>query len=227
MKRVMKIMGIGFVCGIILLVIQKVSSISEDTFLKGYYTVGIFVIVSAVLFNVFYNLSYNKKVQKAITLLKDGRPKEYIEQMEIIKQKAKGNTLRRVLDINLSAGYYDLKQYDKAIELLEPLYQVKLRGVMQIAWLLNLCLSYFHVQQNEKAMELYYQSKNKFDKFKSRGKYTENIMLLEIFVALEKREFSLANELVEVLEKQTTDKEIKEELSDIRENLKAVQYNKR
>ncbi len=225
MKRVMKIMGIGFVCGIILLVIQKVFSIPEDTFLKGYYTVGIFVIVSVVLFNIFYNLSYNKKVQKAITLLKNGRPEEYIEQMEIIKQKAKGSTLRRMLDINLSAGYYDLKQYDKAIALLEPLYQVKLRGVMQIVWLLNLCLSYFHVQQNEKAMELYYQSKNKFDKFKSRGKYTENIMLLEIFVALEKREFSLADELIEALEKQATDEEIKEELLDIRENLKAVQHN--
>lgn len=220
MKKRMKIIGMGFVLGIFMVVIQKAFAIPEDVFLKKYYIVGISIIVLAVLFNIFYNLSYYKKVVKAITLLKNGRPQEFIERMETIKEKAKGSALRRILDINLGAGYYHLKQYEKTIALLEPLCEVKLKGEIQIVWLLNLCLSYFQIQQNKKAVELYYQSKSKFDKFKSMGKYTENIILLEIFVALEKSEFALAEELILTLEKSVTDESVKDEISDIRESLR-------
>lgn len=219
MKRIIKIVGIGFVLGILLLIIQKTLSIPDDIFRKGYWIMGIFVIVGAVLFNVLYNLSYSKKIQKAIGLLKEGKCKAYIEQIEKIKEKAKGKTLRSVLDVNLSAGYYDLKQYDKTIAILEPLAKVKLRDEIRIVWLLNLCLSYFYVQQNDKAMALYLQSKNTCEKFKRMGKYTENIMLLQIFVALEKNEVALASELVERLEKQVTDESIKEELLEIRKKI--------
>ena len=222
MKRTMKIIGMGFVIGILMLIVQNAFSIPDDIFLKGYSIVGLFVIVGAVLFNLLYNVLYNKKIQKAIRLLKDGKPKAYIEQINIIKEKAKGKTLRRILEINLSAGYYDLKEYDKAIALLEPLAEVKLRDEIRIVWFLNLCLSYFYVQQNEKAMALYSQNKNKCDKFKRMGKYTENIMLLEIFVALEKNEIALASELIEGLEKQVTDESIKEELLEIKQKITCI-----
>ncbi len=218
MKKVLKIIGIGFICGIFLLFIQRFFSIPEDIFLKYYYVIGFSVIILTVLFNVLYNLSYCKKINKAIVLFKNGRPKEYIDQMERIKEKAKGRALRRLIDINLGAGYYDLKQYDKAIALLEPLSKEKLRGALQIVCLLNLCLSYFRAQENKKAMALYDQSKNKFDKFKSMGKYAENIILLEIFVALEKGEPTRAEELVITLEKQVTDERVKNELSNLIEN---------
>lgn len=119
MKRAAKIVLIGVCFGLILLFLKISFRIDDAAFMHGYWIAAVAIVLGAVLINVCYNLIYFNKVKKIAKLLSEEKPQEYIDGIENLLKTAKGKTLRNILELNLAAGYIEVKQFDIAIPMLE------------------------------------------------------------------------------------------------------------
>lgn len=143
MKHILKVIGIGLGRGLELLFFKQALHIPEEIFMKCYWIFGAGAIVAVVLFNILYIRSYQRKMYAAALLLEQGKTKEYIQVVEELCQKAKGRYLQYLFTLNLSAGYCDLKEYNKATELLKSLENVRLHQDLKLVYHINLCICYF------------------------------------------------------------------------------------
>lgn len=196
MKHIWKVIGIGVVLGIALLLVQKALHIPEEIFMRYYWLLGVAVVAAAVLFNHFYHRSFLKKMKTAAILLEQGKPQEYIQAVEALRQKAKGRYLQNLFTLNLSAGYCDLKEYKKAIELLKSLENARLYQDLKLVYHINLCICYFYDGQSEKALALYENSQKLFRSPLAAKLYSGNIAVLDVFALMEQGEYGRAKELL-------------------------------
>lgn len=196
MKRVLKIFALGAGVGILLLIVQQALHIPKDTFLHYYWIFGAVVIVGAIVFNRLYIFAYEKKMTAAAALLESGHTSEYLAAVETLRQNTKGRYLNNAFTVNLSAGYCDLHEYTKAIELLEGVPGLRLCGVLKMVRQLNLCACYFYDRQTEKALALYQESLGIFQLFRNRAPYGGNIAVLDVFAAIESGDLDRADALL-------------------------------
>jgi len=196
MKHILKVIGIGVALGLLLLFIKQALNIPEEIFVKTYWIFGAAVVIAAVLFNHFYHRSYLKKMKTVALLLEQGKPQEYIKAVEALRQKAKGRYLQNLFTLNLSAGYCDLKEYKKAIDLLEGLENARLYQNLKLVYTINLCVCYFYDGQTEKALALYKSSQKLFCTSLATKLYGGNIAVLDVFALMEQREYDRAKELL-------------------------------
>lgn len=202
MKRAVKIIAIGICLGLLLLAFQRGLQIDEGTFMRGYWIAALIVVLGAILFNLLYGLSYQKKIQKAAELLYAGKPQEYIDEIERLRRTAKGKALQNVLILNLAAGYIEMKQFETAIPMLEELSGKRLNGAgVKAAHWINLCMSYFETEQYEKAMALYEENRTLFDKYRNGPLYGGNIAILDILAAIRNERYELAEQSLAAAQK--------------------------
>ena len=198
MKRIWKIIAIGVCAGLLLGVLKGALHIDEDVFMRWYWAGAAVVILGAVLVNVIYNICYQKRMKKLVPLLEAQKPREYIAGVEQLLKTAKGQSLRNILTMNLSAGYIDLKEFSKAIELLEGISDRRLVGTaVKTVCRLNLCTCYFQTGQGEKALALYRDSQSIFEAQRKGGLYGGNIAIVDILAAVQKQEYSQAEQLLD------------------------------
>ena len=198
MKRIWKIIVIGVCSGLVLVALQMALHIDRDVFLRWYWAAAAVVVLGAVLVNVGYNIFYQKRMQKLVPLLEAQKPREYVAGVEQLLKTAKGQSLRNILTMNLSAGYIDLKEFSKAIELLEGISDRRLVGTaVKTVCRLNLCTCYFQTGQGEKALALYRDSQSIFEAQRKGGLYGGNIAIVDILAAIQKQEYSQAEQLLD------------------------------
>lgn len=102
MKRIVKIIIVGFCLGLPLLFVKKVFLIPDNVFWQYYLICGITALIGTTAFNIFYNHRYLKKMKAAAQLLEDNRAEEYIAEVESMRRRAKGRFANSMLTINLS-----------------------------------------------------------------------------------------------------------------------------
>lgn len=195
-KHFVKVVAAGIGIGILLLIIRSIFKIDEDVFMKGFWIVGGIFIIGAALFNILYVFRYQKKMKRVAGLLEDGKTEEYIAEVKKLLQSAKGHELKNLFRLNLSAGYCDLKQFDKAIDILEELSGEKLRGELKMVNALNLCLCYFYTEQNERALELYDRSQKSFERARKSPYYGGNIAVLDMLAAVAEGRTEVAEKML-------------------------------
>lgn len=202
-KWMLRTIIIGVCLGSLFLLGKIIFQISDAEIWNYYLTFAgvvlacsVIVLVGSIGFNLIYNFRYQKKMNAAIQLLHAGHTEEYIEKMESMLSLAKSRFAVNLLTINLSAGYINLKQYDKAAQLLEPLSKVKLLAPFKVVHRINLCLCYFYQKQTERAMALYEDSQTLFRSHQSRKLYGGNIAILDIHAAISKEDYTQAEELL-------------------------------
>ena len=197
MKRVLKIVFAGVCIGLLLGVLKGALQIDDDVFNRWYWIIAVVVVLGAVLVNVLYNVSYQRRMKRLIPLLEAQKPQEYIAGVEQLLETAKGQSLRKILTMNLSAGYIDLKQFDKAIELLEGISEKGLAGsTVKTVYRLNLCTCYFQSAQGEKALELYNDSQKIFEPQRGGKLYGGNIAILDMLAAIQSKEYAQAEQIL-------------------------------
>ncbi len=223
MKRIQKILVGGICLGLILLYVKIAYQIPDNVFLRYYLIIGGIVIVGAVVFNYAYNLHFAKKMSAAMQLYRAGSFEHYIEEVEAIRRRSKGRFAISLSTINLSAGYYKLKQYEKAIELLESLSNVKLPGELQVVYCINLCQTYFYTGRADRAMELYESSQAVFQPYRNKMPHGGNIAIVDIFAAIEKKEYDRAAELLKTARNTWDDPNYQEDYHGLEERLHDAQ----
>ena len=118
-------------------------------------------------------------------MLSEEKPQEYIDGIENLLKTAKGKTLRNILELNLAAGYIEIKQFDIAIPMLEKLSHERLSGFsVNVVHKINLCLSYFETTQYEKAITVYNENQGLFQQYRHHKIYGGNIAILDIIAAI-------------------------------------------
>ncbi len=222
MKRLLIIFALGLIIGILLLIVQQVFQIPKDVFMHYYWILGAVVVVGAVLFNLFYVRNYQKKMKAAAALLDSGKTDEYIKVVGALRRNAKGRYLKNLFIVNLSAGYCDLKEYGKAIELLESLSDERLYGILKLVHRLNLCGSYFYNHQPEKAMAMYMSSQKEYGPYRESKMYGGYIAVLDVFAAIEIGELSRAKELLEAARGSWNNPHLQDDYSYLEDRLQKV-----
>jgi len=196
-KRVIKLLIVGIGLGLLLLVIQLGLDIDKELFMRYYWLAAPVIIVGAVLFNVGYNLSYQKRLRQAIELLDAKKPKEFVTEVEKLLCNAKGNTLVSVLKLNLAAGYMEMKAYEQAIEILEALSKECLKGKMvKFVHQLNLFISYFYTEQYQKALEVYASNQKLFEAYKMDKVYGGHMVVVDVLILIINEQYEQAETLL-------------------------------
>lgn len=184
-RRVGRTLASGVALGIALGFITSVLDIDKDVFLKYYIVVAILIVVGVFLYNLLYIRKHNQEMNQAINLLNEGKTEEYMDRVSELERKVKGKALKNLMRLNLTAGYCDLKEYDKALEILENLRKEKLKGDVELVWRLNTCLCYFYTGRTKEAMQLYNESKAFFSSSKKKGPHVPNIAILDMLAMIE------------------------------------------
>lgn len=203
LKRVFKIAATGVSLGFALIFIQRFFQIDEDTFSHWYWATAPAIVIGAVLVNLLYNVFYQSKVQKAARLLDEGKPQEYTSKIVELLKTAKGENLRNVLTLNLTAGYIEMKEYDPAIRILEELSHKRLIGSsVKAVHRLNLFTCYFGTEHFEKAKELYIENEKLFERYRNSKRYGGNIAILDILAAIMNEQYDQAQKMLNISRKQ-------------------------
>ena len=196
MKRSVIIIG-GLCWGLLLLLVKKIFQIPNNAFCLYCLILAGIAIVGPRAFYIFNNCRFLKKMKGAQQLWKANRVEEYIAEVESLRRRTKGRYANRMLAINLSAGYSQLKQYDKAVELLESVSNAKLPGDLKLVHRLNLCLCYFYQKQTDRAMALYESSQRIFAPYRNKKPYGGNIAVLDIYAAISIKDYTRAAQLLQ------------------------------
>ena len=180
MKSIKWIVIVGICLGIALLVVQIVTGIDSDVFMRYYWMVAPFLVIGAVVAYAGYQVYYQRKMQKLAGLLEQGKVKEYLDGLMKLRESAKGKNLRNVIDLNLAAGYVESKQYGAAVMILESLPEEIIRNEnLRVVYCINLCTSYFESGKKEKAETVYEENRGLFEKFRGGKMYGECIAKLD------------------------------------------------
>lgn len=223
MKRVLKIIILGVCIGLLSVVVQGALHIDRDVFIHWYWIIAAVVVLGAVLVNVIYNISYQQRMKKLVPLLEEQRPQEYIAGVEKLLETARGQNLRKILTMNLAAGYIDLKQFDKAIELLEGISDKGLAGgAVKAVCRLNLCTCYFQSAQGDKALELYHDSQKIFEPQRNGKLYGGNIAILDMLAAIQSGEHARAERLLDQARQTWSDPRFQEAFQEIEQTLTKI-----
>ena len=183
-RRVGRTLAIGVALGISLGFITSVLDIDKDVFMKYYILVAILIVLGVFLYNLLYIRKHNQEMNQAINLLNEGKTEEYMVRVSELERKVKGKALKNLMRLILTAGYCDLKEYEKALEILETLRKEKLKGDVELVWRLNTCLCYFYTGRTKEAMQLYNESKAFFSASKKKGLHVPNIAILDMFAMI-------------------------------------------
>ena len=184
-RRAGRTVAIGVALGISLGFITSVLDIDKDVFMKYYIVAAILIVLGVFLYNLLYIRKHNQEMNQAINLLNEGKTEEYMVRVSELERKVKGKALKNLMRLNLTAGYCDLKEYEKALEILESLRKEKLKGDVELVWRLNTCLCYFYTGRTKEAMQLYNESKAFFSASKKKGLHVPNIAILDMLAMIE------------------------------------------
>lgn len=105
MKRIIKICAIGVCIGIVLGMIQIHFHIDDSVFWCGYCIAAIVILVGTILINLLYNRYYFKKIRNLAEQFLKEDPQKYIDGIQVLLKTAKGQGLRNILLLDLTAGY--------------------------------------------------------------------------------------------------------------------------
>lgn len=154
MKRYIKLTLIGVGIGLLLVALQGALHLDKDVFFRWVYVIATAIVLGSLLSNIVYNLSYFKKVKKALALLEDGRPQEYIAEMEKLLQTAKGWKLRELLTMDLIIGYLEDGRPQEYITEVEKLLQTARGHKMKALLTVNLAAGYADLKEFDRAITL-------------------------------------------------------------------------
>lgn len=212
MKRTAKILGLGFLLGILLLIIKTIFKIDSGVLLSYYWKIGLLILALVVIINIVYYKSYMNKMKKILPLYTQGNYDQYIKEMEQLLEKAKGKTLKNILKLNISAGYLELGDYKKGKEIIDQIESENLnnKNLILVHWI-NKCVVHFKLREYDEFRGIFHEKSELFEKHKENPLYQKSINDLEIMYAIVNEDYQRADKLiVESMDRWSDEKSRKE-----------------
>lgn len=227
MKRVLKVLAPGVIpgvaLGLVLGLLRTNLNIDQVTFLKWFWIFALPILVGAILFNILYHLYYRHKVNDLAAQLEQGHPQVFVAGMEQLLRTAKGPYLREVLTLNLTAGYIETQQFDRAISILEEMGQKRRQNsTLAVTRCINLCTSYFETNQYQKALALYQSQQPLFHAFRRHPIYGLHIAVVDVMAALIQEDYPQAEALLHAAAQTKTTPRIQATLDRLSHTIEAM-----
>lgn len=181
MKKFVKMLIIGLIIGIVLTIIQVVTDVDRDVFMNLFLKAGIIFLIAVIVINTAYFAYYSNKLEKIMPLFAEKNYSEYNKQMEELLKKTKVRFIKETIRINLSAGYLENKEFEKALKILEEVKIEEMKGSpLTFVYWNNLCDVYFRTGNFKKFIEVYDANKKLFDKHRNDKNFEANVFQLDI-----------------------------------------------
>lgn len=210
--KISKIILYSILLGILLLIVKNIFNIEEGVLLSYYWKIALVVLVLIIIGNIAYFKYYANKHDKLLPLFNQGKYSQYIEQVESMLSKIKGETLKDHIKLNLAAAYMEEGDHEKGQYILNEINQKNLRDDLpKMVYWLNTSVAHFRLNEKEKFNNIYNSKKTLIDKFKDNELYASNIAILDICNLIINEDLKEAKMLLDqALLKYTDDKNQKE-----------------
>lgn len=220
MKKYFIFFACIMVFGLMLGMMKSALNTPDELFGTVYCIVSGTILVGCIVFNMCYHRHYRKKMLYAMKLLEERKTDEYLVFVNELLSKVKGRYLKTLFTVNLSAGYTDIKEYQKAIALLESVSKNRMDFTLKMVHRLNLCCNYYYNNQKEQAMSTYEESLKIFKPFHETPMYGGNLAVLDIFMELCKENYEVAEALLVLAKAKWENPRLQEDYLHIEEVLK-------
>ncbi len=197
MKRILRILIFGVIFGLAALALQLFFKVDDVTFWRYYIYFAIGVVFLAIVVNSIYFARYTGRLRSLASLLEQGKTRQFVAEIEPMVTTVKNRYLKNLLTVNLSAGYYDLKQYDRAVLLLKDIAGERLPANVKIVYDINMFVNLFFGGKTEEATDYYTAHKATFDRFADGESYGGNIAVIETCMALQNGDKETATDILQ------------------------------
>lgn len=214
--RRFKFVGLGFVLGIVVLILQIIFEIPDAAVRKGFFIGAPIVIIGAMIINIVWQINFQKKARKLFDLLKkDNKPDLFIKENEKLLNQVRSPYNIAFISINLSVGYAEMKDYEKALEVLEQVPLKGLKGINKIVYYVNQAYYYFMLGDQDSALNIIDTYQSAFREFEEHQSLGKHIKLNQVFYLSAKDQIEEAEALLASLKKTETDKGFLKTLEEI------------
>ena len=204
MKKYLKYIVIGILVGIVIAFliafISQFFNLGEKLVSNIFLTIGSIGMIAGLAYNYFYIRKYRKRVIYQLDLLEKHKLEEALKDMQSMYQEVSNKGAKhiaRLVKLNTSAAYCDLKEYNKALNVLLELSSEKFTGIEDLVYRLNLCACYFYLGNFEACISSYATSKQVFEMYRKYKNYSGNIAIIKIMVLMAENKFNEAHDLPE------------------------------
>lgn len=220
--KISKIILYSILLGILLLIVKNVFNIEEGVLLSYYWKIALVVLVLIIIGNIAYFKYYANKHDKLLPLFNQGQYSQYIEQVESMLSKIKGETLKDHIKLNLAAAYMEERDHKKGQNILKEINQKNLRDDLpKMVYWLNTSVAHFRLNEKEEFNNIYNSKKPLIDKFKDNERYASNIAILDICNLILNEDLKEAKMLLDQALLKYTDDKNQKELKEISQILEA------
>ena len=147
MKHSLKVILAGVVLGIALLVLTNVLHIDERVFLSVYWKLGLALILLVAIMNTGYYFYKLRQLKPVMALYEGGDYKKFVDELENLISGTRNKYLQNIMKLNLGAGYLDLNQPAKLVDVYESMDVNYLKNKnLKLVYRLNLAIAYFKLE---------------------------------------------------------------------------------
>lgn len=208
---------LGVVIGIFMVVVENVFNIPRDVMRKAYFILGAVAIVGSVAINILWQKNFQKKVQALMPILyEENNPDLFIEENKKLLENMRSPYNKAFLLLNISVGYSDKRDYQKAKEILLQIPENAIRGLNGIIYYIDLVYYNFKLMNMDEVIAIMDKHEKEFKAFENHKTIGKHIKLNQIFYLRAKNELEEADKLISILEKESTDKRLLGDLEELK-----------
>ena len=158
-----------------------------------------FVVLAVAVFIIFFKMPFSSKIKKINNeFINTNNAEKFIEENLKLFKSEKSKYNQALCCINISAGYCDMEDYEKAkITLLNAPYDA-LSGHNKTIYNINLAYIYFMLHENDKALEVAAKNRKAFSKLEGHPLLGGNIAAVNILSLIDQKEYKEARKLLQV-----------------------------
>ena len=197
-KRFLTVILPAALAGLFIGIAGRWLKIPPKTFLTYYFIAGAVFIAALVILQFLLLKHYQKKIRAACDLLEGGEPQAALDRFRSLYEGARGAYLKTLLALDVCAAYCDLKQYDRALEILQRDEKHCLKGLLKPLYFMNLCFCYFYLGREEEALALYGRYEKDLHALSFHREFEANTSILSVYVSVARGETDLARPKLEL-----------------------------
>ena len=169
-------------------------------------TVQFFIVVCCViyllvtsLYYIVFMQPYRKRVMQQNADMEAGKSQTALEDIKAMQEEPlvrRSRYLTQCCQINLSAAYCRLEQYDRALEVLNAMPEKKLKERVRLVHHLNTCICLFYNGTEQEALEYYRTHEKLFHAYRNDRQYRGNLVMLKCWALSAQGKLEEAHEIL-------------------------------
>lgn len=199
-KRLLRDLALLILLGVLIGIIAAFFEIEAST-------VQAFIIVCCVIYFVLtlvyyfvFMQPYRRRVQQQNADMEAGKTEKALADIQAMQQEPlvrRSRYLTQCCEINLSAAYCRLEQYDHALEILNAMQEKKLNRHAVLVHHMNTCICLFYTGSEQEALRYYHSQEKLFRENRNNRHYGGNLAVLRCWVLAAEGDIAAARQTME------------------------------